>query len=130
MIVEFEMAYLRELYYLFGIEVWQKEHGIFMSQAKYTWDILKKFIMLSCKPVETPLEIQLKLYTHDDQFSRCYFGSSIGCKFHPLYYNSTIYFLCSHFGIKICGKTQGVALENSLEDFKISMWYSWLWFGI
>jgi chaperone required for assembly of F1-ATPase len=37
-----------------------------MSQAKYTWDILKKFRMLSCKPIRTPLEVGLKLYIPDD----------------------------------------------------------------
>jgi hypothetical protein len=40
-----------------------------MSQAKYTWDILKKFRMLSCKPMTTPLDIGLKLYEHDDSKS-------------------------------------------------------------
>ena len=39
-----------------------------MSQAKYTWDILKKLIILSCKPT-TPLEVGLKLYGHDDSKS-------------------------------------------------------------
>jgi hypothetical protein len=66
MIVEFEMTDLGELHYFLGIEVWQKEDSIFMSQAKYTWDILKKFNMLSCKPTTTPLEVKLKLYIHDD----------------------------------------------------------------
>ena len=40
-----------------------------MSQTKYTWDILKKFRMLSCKPATTPLEVGLKLYGHDDSNS-------------------------------------------------------------
>lgn len=62
MSVEFEMTDLGELHYFLGIEVWQKEDGIFISQAKYTWDILKKFRMLSCNPMETPLEVGLKLY--------------------------------------------------------------------
>jgi hypothetical protein len=43
-----------------------KEDGIFMSQAKYTWDILKKFDMMSCKPTTTPLEVRFKLYRNDD----------------------------------------------------------------
>jgi hypothetical protein len=47
MIDEFEMTDIGELHYFLGIEVWQKEDSIFMSQSKYTWDILKKFIMLS-----------------------------------------------------------------------------------
>ena len=68
MIAEFEMTNLGELHYFLGIEVWQKEDNIFMSQAKYTWDILKKFIILSCKPT-TSLEVGLKLYEHDDSKS-------------------------------------------------------------
>eukprot|EP00253_Pinus_taeda_P002408 PITA_02408 len=69
MVAEFEMIDLGELHYFLGIEVWQKEDGIFMSQAKYTWDILKKFRMLSCKPATTPLEVGLKSYRHDDSNS-------------------------------------------------------------
>jgi hypothetical protein len=37
-----------------------------VSQAKYTWHILNKFKMLSCKPTTTPLEFGLKLYGYDD----------------------------------------------------------------
>jgi hypothetical protein len=55
MIVEFEMTDLGELHYFLGIEVWQKEDGILMSQGKYTLDILKKFKMMSCKLATTPL---------------------------------------------------------------------------
>lgn len=66
MIAEFEMTNLVELHYFLGIEVWQKEDGIFMSYGKYTWDILKKLGMLSCKPEKTPLEVGLKLYGDDD----------------------------------------------------------------
>ena len=40
MVVEFEMTDLGELHYFLGIEVWQKEDSIFMSQTKYTWDIV------------------------------------------------------------------------------------------
>ncbi len=69
MIVEFEMKNLGMLHYFLGIEFWKKKDGIFMSQAKYTWDILKNFRMLSCKLVETPLYVGLKLYKHDDSNS-------------------------------------------------------------
>jgi len=57
MIDEFEMINLRELHYFFDAEFWQKEDsGVFMSQTKYTWDILKKFKMLCCNPMAPPLE--------------------------------------------------------------------------
>jgi hypothetical protein len=69
MIAEFEMTDLGELHYFLGIEVWQKEDGILMSQGKYTLDILKKFRMTSCKLETTPLEVGLKLYGHDESKS-------------------------------------------------------------
>ena len=68
MIVEFEMTILGELHYFLGIEVWKK-NGILMSQGKYTLDILKKLIMMSCKLATTPLEVGLNLYRHDDSKS-------------------------------------------------------------
>jgi hypothetical protein len=40
-----------------------------MSQTKYTWDIMKKFRMLSCKPSTTPLEFRLNLYGHGNSNS-------------------------------------------------------------
>jgi hypothetical protein len=52
MIFEFEMTDLGELNYFLGIEFWQKEDSIFMSQGKYTRDILKKFKMLSANHLQ------------------------------------------------------------------------------
>jgi hypothetical protein len=40
-----------------------------MSQGKYTLDILKKYIMMSCKLTTTPLDVGLKLCGHDDSKS-------------------------------------------------------------
>ncbi|XP_070056939.1 uncharacterized mitochondrial protein AtMg00810-like [Nicotiana tomentosiformis] len=42
-------------YYL-GLEVKQMEDGIFISQESYTKEILKKFNMLDCNPMNTPME--------------------------------------------------------------------------
>jgi len=39
------------------------------SQAKYIWDISKRFRMLWCKLAVTPLEVGLKLYGHDESSS-------------------------------------------------------------
>ena len=65
MSVEFEMTYLGEFHHFLGIKVWKKEDCICMSQARYTWDILK-FKMKSCKTDATPLEIGLKKNKNDD----------------------------------------------------------------
>jgi hypothetical protein len=106
MIAKFEMKDLGELHYLLGIEVWNKEDSILMSQGKYTLDILKKFIMISCKLATTPLEFGLNLYRQDD-------SKSIGWKFDILNYNSNEYIFCSEYGIYIHAKPQGNTLERN-----------------
>ena len=37
---EFEMKDLGLMHYFLGLEVWQKSDGIFLSQGKYTLDVL------------------------------------------------------------------------------------------
>ena len=46
--------------YFLGLEVWKRTNEIFPSQGKYTIDILKKFGMLNCKPMDTPMVTNLK----------------------------------------------------------------------
>ena len=61
----FEMTDLGLMNYFLGIEVHQSYDGIFISQAKYAEDILKKFKMQYCKPVATPLIVNEKLSKSD-----------------------------------------------------------------
>eukprot|EP00253_Pinus_taeda_P002590 PITA_02590 len=43
------------LHYSLGLEIWQRSGGLFVSQGKYAREILEKFNMHGCKPVDTPL---------------------------------------------------------------------------
>ena len=43
------------LQYFLGLEIWQGDGEIFVSQGKYAKEILGKFHMESCKPMDTPL---------------------------------------------------------------------------
>eukprot|EP00253_Pinus_taeda_P030768 PITA_30768 len=52
---EFEMKDLGLLHYFLGLEIWQCNDGLFVSQGKYAWEILEKFNMHGCKPVDTHL---------------------------------------------------------------------------
>jgi hypothetical protein len=63
---EFEMTNLGEMKYFLGIEIEQKTDSIFISQQKYTTNILKKFKMLNCKRVDTPLAMNTKLSKEDE----------------------------------------------------------------
>ena len=40
---EFEMKDLGLLHYFLGLEIWQRERELFVSQGKYAWEILEKF---------------------------------------------------------------------------------------
>ena len=57
---KFEMKDLGLLHYFLGLEIWQRPDGIFLSQGKYSVDILQKFGMDKSKPMATPMEINLK----------------------------------------------------------------------
>jgi hypothetical protein len=51
----FEMSMMEELKYFLGFQINQLEDGTFISQTKYTHDLLKKFGMDKAKPIKTPM---------------------------------------------------------------------------
>jgi hypothetical protein len=59
--VEFEMKYLGSMHYFLGLEVWHSPEKIFLNQGNYTVEILKRFSMLECKSMNTPMETNLQL---------------------------------------------------------------------
>jgi hypothetical protein len=50
---EFQMSMMGEITFFLGIQVKQMKQGIFIHQAKYTKDLMKKFNMDGLKPVST-----------------------------------------------------------------------------
>jgi hypothetical protein len=50
---KFEMSMMRELNYFLGFQVKQLKEGTFISQTKYTQDLLKRFGMKEAKPAKT-----------------------------------------------------------------------------
>ncbi|GJY43134.1 reverse transcriptase domain-containing protein [Tanacetum coccineum] len=52
----FQMSSMGELTFFLGLQVQQKEDGIFISQDKYVADILKKFDFVTVKTASTPME--------------------------------------------------------------------------
>ncbi|KHN27716.1 Putative mitochondrial protein, partial [Glycine soja] len=63
---EFDMTDMGLMSYYLGMEVKQTENGIFVSQERYTKEVLKKFNMLDCNPMNTPMEGGLKLSKFDE----------------------------------------------------------------
>ena len=60
---EFKMKDLGQMHYFLGLGVWQNPKEIFVSQGKYAIEILKRFGMMDCKPMTTPMTTNLKLFS-------------------------------------------------------------------
>ena len=59
------MKDLDMMHYFLGIEVWHNAYGISLGQGKYAVDILKRFRMMDCKEMDTPMASNLKLLSVD-----------------------------------------------------------------
>jgi hypothetical protein len=66
---EFEMSLLGELSFFLGLQIRQRNQGIFISQTKYIKEMLKRFGMEYCKPIITPMQTSCKLSKDDDSKS-------------------------------------------------------------
>ncbi|GKB70204.1 putative ribonuclease H-like domain-containing protein [Tanacetum coccineum] len=62
----FQISSIGELTFFLGLQVKQKDDGIFISQDKYVVDILKKFDFSLVKTASTPLETN-KALTKDEE---------------------------------------------------------------
>ena len=58
---KFEMKDLGMMHYFLGMEVWQNVDGISLGQGKYAVEILKRFRMIECKSMTTPMASNMKL---------------------------------------------------------------------
>jgi hypothetical protein len=58
---EFEMSMIGELTYFLGMQVKQTSEGIFISQAKYAKDLVKRFGLDGKSHARTPMSTNLKI---------------------------------------------------------------------
>jgi hypothetical protein len=63
------MSLLGELSFFMGLQIRQRNQGIFISQTKYIREMLKRFRMEDCKPIITPMQTSCKLSKNDDSKS-------------------------------------------------------------
>ncbi|GJZ75235.1 putative ribonuclease H-like domain-containing protein [Tanacetum coccineum] len=70
---KFQMSSMGELTFFLGLQVKQKEDGIFISQDKYVTEILKKFGFSDVKTASTPMETHKSLLkdANDIMFTVC-----------------------------------------------------------
>ena len=90
---EFKMKYLKSMHYFLGLEVWQSPEGIFLNQGKYAVEILKRFDMLECKSMATPLNINLNLLANASSrlMDMILYGQIIGS---VMYLTNTMPYIC------------------------------------
>ncbi|GKD26210.1 putative ribonuclease H-like domain-containing protein [Tanacetum coccineum] len=63
---KFQMSYMSELVFFLGLQVKQKEDGIFINQDKYVTETLKKFGFKDVKTASTPMETHTPLIKDAD----------------------------------------------------------------
>ncbi|GJX29617.1 putative ribonuclease H-like domain-containing protein [Tanacetum coccineum] len=63
---KFQMSFIGEITFFLGLQVQQKKDGIFISQDKYVFEILKKFRFTKVKTASTPMETQKPLLKDED----------------------------------------------------------------
>ncbi|GJS52146.1 retrovirus-related pol polyprotein from transposon TNT 1-94 [Tanacetum coccineum] len=63
---KFQMSSMGELTFFLGLQVQQKEDGIFISQDKYVDEILKKFNYTDVKSASTPVDLEKPLVKDGD----------------------------------------------------------------
>jgi hypothetical protein len=80
MMPKFEMSMMGELNYFLGFQVKQLKEGTFISQMKYTQDLLKRFGMKDAKPAKTPMgtDRYLDLYKGGKSVDQKTYRSMIG----------------------------------------------------
>ncbi|GKB07800.1 putative ribonuclease H-like domain-containing protein [Tanacetum coccineum] len=63
---KFQMSSMGELTFFLGLQVMQRDDGIFISQDKYVADILKKFDFVTMKTTSTPIETNKALLKDEE----------------------------------------------------------------
>ncbi|GJX95827.1 putative ribonuclease H-like domain-containing protein [Tanacetum coccineum] len=99
----FQMSFIGELTFFLGLQVKQKEDGIFISQDKYVAEILKKFDFASVKTASTPIETHKSLVKDEE-------AADVGVHLYRSMISSLMYFTAFRpdimFAVCACSRFQ------------------------
>jgi hypothetical protein len=116
----FEMSMMGELKYFLGFQIKQLEDDAFISQTKYTHDLLKKFGMYKVKPIKTPMGTNDHLDLDMD-------GKSVDQKVYRSMIGSLLYLCTSRpdimHSVCLCARFQAAPKECYLRAIKRIMRY-------
>ena len=108
---EFEMSMMGELTFFLGLQIKQTNEGIFINQAKYTKELLKKFGMESSKEIGTPMNPACRLDKDEE-------GNSIDQKLYRGMIGSLVYLTASRpdilFSVCVCARFQSNPKESPM----------------
>ena len=128
---EFEMSMMGELSFFLGLQIKQQKDDIFINQAKYIKDMLKKFGLEVVKPQATPMSSSTKL--DKDEGGKC-----VDLKLYRSMIGSLLYLTISRpeimFSVCLCARFQASPRESHLKAVKrifrylkdtpsIGLWY-------
>lgn len=112
---EFEMSMCGELTYFLGLQVKQMVDGMFISQAKYARDLVKKFGLDTLNSAKTPMATHEKL--HQDAA-----GKSVDQTMYRSMIGSLLYLTASRpdiaFSVGVCARFQADPKESHLTAVK------------
>jgi hypothetical protein len=112
---KFEMSMMGELSYFLGFQVKQLKDGTFISQTKYTQDLIKRFGMKDAKPAKTPMGT-------DGHVDLNKGGKSVDQKAYRSMIGSLLYLCASRLDIMLsvcmCARFQSDARECNLVAVK------------
>ncbi|KAJ9546996.1 hypothetical protein OSB04_019539 [Centaurea solstitialis] len=121
--IEFEMSMMGELKFFFGLQVEQSLEGIFINQAKYGQDLLKKYKLSDVSPMRTPMATGLKL--HKDLS-----GTFVECKLYKGMIGSLLYLTAGRldiiFATCLCARFQSNPKESHSKTKHIDIRYHFL----
>ncbi|GJT26291.1 retrovirus-related pol polyprotein from transposon TNT 1-94 [Tanacetum coccineum] len=117
---KFQMSMMGQMLFFLGLQVSQNPEGIFINQSKFAQEILKKFGIDSCDPVDTPMVDRLKL---DED--------PLGILVNQTRYCSMVGFLMYLtanrpdlvFVVCMCARYQASPTKKYLEALKQVFWY-------
>ncbi|KAK1551769.1 hypothetical protein Q3G72_004368 [Acer saccharum] len=112
---EFEMSLVGELSYFLCLQIRQLDDGIFISQAKYAKNLVKKFGLEKAKHCDTPMSTTLKL-------SKDASGKSVDQTLYRGMIGSLLYLTASRpdisFSVGVCARYQSDPKESYLSSVK------------
>ncbi|GJZ80713.1 putative ribonuclease H-like domain-containing protein [Tanacetum coccineum] len=111
----FQMSFMRDLTFFLGLQVQQKEDGIFISQDKYVAEILKKFDFATVKSAITPMEPNKALVKDEE-------ADSVDAHLYRLMIGSFMYLIASRpditFAVCACARFQVTPKTSQLHAVK------------